>query len=73
MITVYLSETVSPSAVARVRRLLDDTALRNVDFNGVKFELARGDATWIDAEHYPDQGAANRLFSDVQRIINGEA
>lgn len=72
MIALYLDESVGADAEARIRRLLDDTAMRNVDFNGVHFVVRRGEGTWLDAEHYPDQGAVMRLLADVRRIVDGE-
>lgn len=59
----------SAEAVARVQHLLDETALRNPNWNGAEFTIERDDFTCI-----PDREDADAvsLFYDIQRALRNE-
>lgn len=69
---IQIDYDVSDEAVARVQQLLDDTALRDVDFNGAEFSIERGDCTMVVDDGKYDQYDTLRLFQAVQAAIAGE-
>lgn len=68
MTTVTLAIDESDAAVARVRALLDRTAMRDPSWNGASFVIERGDWTSID----DDSEDACELFSAVKDALRGE-
>lgn len=73
MITVTLAYGTAPEKIEAVKRFLDETTLRNSDFNGVVFAVELGDYTQLDNQS-PGVGVEDEttLFYKIQRILLGE-
>lgn len=68
---IQIDFDVSADALARVQQLLNDTSERDVDFNGVSFEIVRGDGTEIADNDESDPYDVARLFTAIQGAIAG--
>lgn len=69
MITIQIAYEESAEAVARVRALLQDVALRDPNWNGAEFEIERDDYTCIPDR---DDADACALLIDIQRVLRNE-
>lgn len=68
---ITLAHEVSAATESRIRALLDETALRDEDWNGAVFAITRDDYTQITGSDSGSEDAAT-LFSNIQRIIQGD-
>lgn len=68
MTTITIANEVSAQAVAKIRELLDDVALRDINWNGAEFQLERGDFTCIEND---DSHEAALLLRKIDDIIAG--
>ncbi len=66
---IQIAYEETQEAVARVRELLDETALRDPNWNGTQFEIERDDFTCIPGR---DDVAAAVLFGKVQLALRNE-
>ena len=66
---IQIAYEETQEAVARVRELLDETALRDPNWNGAQFEVERDDFTCIPGR---DDADAAVLFGKVQRALRNE-
>ena len=66
---IQIAYEESQEAVERVRALLEETALRDPNWNGADFVIERDDFTC-----FPDRDDADgcRLMSDIQRALRNE-
>lgn len=69
---IQIDYDVSDEAVARVSQLLDDTALRDIDFNGAAFVIERGDGTCIVDYGGVGEYDASTLFAAINEEIHGD-
>ncbi len=58
-----------PTAVERVRALLEEVALRDPNWNGAEFEIERDDFTCIPDR---DDAAAVILYRKICAVLRGE-
>lgn len=70
MAIIQIATEVPAATVAKIEAHLAETALRNVNWNGVKFILQRDDYTCIPGDDVSVDAAA--LLYEIQRIIQGE-
>lgn len=66
---IELAHELSEAAVTAVRQLLKETALRNPDFNGIRFTVARGETTCIPAIGRRDAYDAQSLYNAILQVI----
>ncbi|MPQ71481.1 hypothetical protein [Pseudomonas sp. MWU12-2323] len=69
MTKIQIAYDVSEAAVARVRALLEDVALRDSVWNGADFHIERADFTCMPDNDGDD---ADALFRKIQSAINDE-
>jgi hypothetical protein len=65
--TIAIAHEIDATAVARVQALLNETALRDPNWNGAEFEIVRDDYTCIPAdESYNAAALLNRIQAVIQ-------
>lgn len=65
---LYLAHGVSAEALARVKRLIEASSMRDIELQGITIDIERDDATWCDGTRPEDTA----LLYAVQREISGE-
>ncbi|MCO6599436.1 hypothetical protein KGY91_18295 [Enterobacter hormaechei] len=68
MTTILIAQEVQEDKIHKIEELLHEVALRDVNFNGVHFEIERGDFTCIPDDESAD---AVKLLNKIQEIISG--
>ncbi|MTH45405.1 hypothetical protein [Intestinirhabdus alba] len=68
MTTITIANEVPAQTVAKIQAVLDDTALRDASWNGVNFQIERGDFTCIEND---ESAEAVRLLHKINDIIAG--
>lgn len=66
IITVYVAESVSKQKFETIKALIDQTSRNDINFNGMKLVVKRGDFTCIDGD---ERGDAMCLLNEVFEII----
>lgn len=69
MTTITIANDVPAHTVAKIQEVLDETALRDVNWNGVNFQIERGDFTYIDNDESTD---AVKILHKINDIIAGK-
>lgn len=69
MTTISIAYEVPAATVEAIRAMLDETALRDVNWNGADFKIVRDDFTCIEGDE--SYGAA-ALLNRINDIICGE-
>ena len=69
MTTIQIAHEVPDEKIANIRALLAETSLRDINWNGAKFRIVRGDFTCIPKDNSSD---AVSLFYAIQGIISGD-
>lgn len=67
--TIYVADTVSAAAFARVESLAAATADRDINWNGETIKVERGDFTCVEGS---DELRDTILLNAVDRAISGE-
>lgn len=68
MTTIVIAYDVQDDKIKEIERLLNDVAIRDVNWNGVQLEIERGDFTCIPDDESSD---AVKLLNKIQEIISG--
>lgn len=68
MTTIVIAYDVQDDKIKEIERLLNDVAIRDVNWNGVQLEIERGDFTCIPDDESAD---AVKLLNKIQEIISG--
>lgn len=68
MTTITIAHHVSNEAVEEIKSMLNDVAQRDANWNGVSFDIERGDFTCIEGDESAD---AVKLLKKIDRIITG--
>lgn len=69
MTTIQIAYEVPAATVAKIETHLAETALRDINWNGVKFKIERDDFTCIAND---DSADAVSLLHEINSIIRGE-
>lgn len=65
---IIIDDTVAAEAFERIKQMMDVSAIRDSDLNGVAYTIERGD--WTSVEH-ADELIAARVLSSIHAEING--
>lgn len=68
MTTIVIDHDVQDEKLKEIELLLNDVAIRDVNWNGVHFEIERGDFTCIPDDESAD---AVKFLNKIQEIISG--
>lgn len=71
-VVITIAYEVPAERVSKIQAFLANVALRDVDFNGIVFEVERGDYTSFDSASPYGLQNDMRLLSEVQAIASGE-
>lgn len=69
MTTIQIAYEVPAATVAKIEAHLDETALRDINWNGAEFKIERDDFTCIPDD---DSADAVSLLHEINNIIRGE-
>lgn len=69
MTTISIAYEVPAATVEAIRAMLDETALRDVNWNGADFKIVRDDFTCIEGN---ESHQAVALLNQIQDIISGQ-
>lgn len=67
MTTIVIAYDVQDDKIKEIERLLNDVAIRDVNWSGVQLEIERGDFTCIPDDESAD---AVKLLNKIQAIIS---
>ncbi|WP_041689325.1 hypothetical protein [Enterobacter sp. 638] len=68
MTTISIAHDVTDETIAEIQSLLDEVSVRDIAWNGVEFEIERGDFTCIESD---ESAEAVILLRKINKIIDG--
>ena len=68
MTTIKIAHEVPAATVAKIAEYLDEVARRDINWNGARFKLSRGDFTCIPND---DRMQAIQVLNGINDIIDG--